>query len=381
VGSPDGVESVVRARYVIDAAGGHGPLTRSELMGRTLDDDLRNIAVYGYYRNVRPHAQLTGGEERRRTTIVTAPEGWVWVIPLKDGITSVGFVTSVAAFRAAGIVDPRQYHDAMLRSLPEFDPLFGDAELVDYRVDGRMIHTVREYSYSCKELWGPGWAAVGDASGFVDAILSIGCFVAQNHGQFLAYALASVLDGQCDEALAFESYATTAQENLRAFRAVAHIFYAFNPDMTAWWRECSERLRSSDLVPEDSDRTSFAAFFTGFAARTSLYEDALDATRSTPSVVSSWSRSARTCSAPTSPSSASAWRVISSARAKWSRAIRSCASRGPTRRAHSCCRGAVRGGWRPRCASTCSSSNRPARASRWSRGGSTCRRGPPKCPG
>jgi hypothetical protein len=186
-------------------------------------------------------------------------------------------VTSVAAFRDAGVTDPRQYHEAMLRSLPEFDQLFGDAELVDYRGDGRMIHSVREYSYGCEDVWGPGWAAVGDASGFVDAILSIGCFVAQNHGQFLAYALASVLDGQCDEALAMTSYATTLQENLRAFRAVAHMFYAWNPDMTAWWRECSARLRSSNLVPDDSDRTAFSAFFTGFAARSGLYEDALDA--------------------------------------------------------------------------------------------------------
>ncbi len=277
VSSPEGVERVVRARYVIDAAGGHGPLTRSEAVGRKLDEDLRNIAVYGYYRNVHPDDLLTGVAAHRRSAIVTAPQGWVWIIPLKDGITSVGFVTSVAAFRAAGVTDPRSYHEAMLKSLPEFDLLFGEAELVDYRGDGRMIHSVREYSYSCQHTWGPGWAVLGDASGFVDAILSIGCFVAQNHGQFLAYALATVLDGRCDEALAFDSYAATVQENLRAFRAVAHMFYAFNPDMTTWWQECSARLRASTLVPDDSDRTAFAAFFTGFAARTSLYEDALDA--------------------------------------------------------------------------------------------------------
>ena len=275
VRSASGEVRDVRARYVVDAAGGAGPLSRSGALGKRLDDDLRNIAVYGYYRNVRAVPELTGDDQHRRTLLVTAPAGWLWVIPLMNGITSVGFVTSLAAYRAAGAPEPAEFHHEMLRSLPEFELLFGEAELVDHRGDGRMIHAVKEYSYSCEQIHGPGWAAVGDSSGFVDAILSIGCFIAHNHGQFLAYTLASLLDGECDEQLAFESYASTVQENLRAFRGVAHIFYAFNPDITVWWRECSARLRASALVPGESDRAAFSAFFTGFAARTSLYDDAL----------------------------------------------------------------------------------------------------------
>ena len=46
-----------------------------------------------------------------------------------------------------------------------YDLLFAEAELVDYRNDGRMVHSVREYSYSCEQISGPGWAAVGDAGG------------------------------------------------------------------------------------------------------------------------------------------------------------------------------------------------------------------------
>lgn len=274
---PSGTTHTIRARIVIDCAGGHGPMTR-EVAGRSDDKALRNIAVYGYYRDVAVVPEITGPSDQRRTTIVTSPRGWVWIIPLRGGVTSVGFVTNIDEYARSGVGDPRDYHRAMLQSLPEYDRLFRDARLVDYRGDGRMIHTVREYSYTCERVWGPGWATVGDASGFVDAILSIGCFVAQNHAQFLAYALASVLDGDCDEDLALSSFATTVQENLRAFRAVAHCFYAFNPDMTVWWRECSARLRESRTVPDGDDRAAFVAFFTGFATRqSSLYEDALDA--------------------------------------------------------------------------------------------------------
>jgi flavin-dependent dehydrogenase len=270
-------EHEIRATYVVDAAGGGGPLSRAGDLNKELDDDLRNIAVYAYYRGVGIVPHLTGDEAHRRTLLVTAPQGWLWIIPLMDGVTSVGFVTSLANYRASGFAEPSQFHDAMLRSLPEFELLFGGAQRVDYRGDGRMVSAVQEYSYSCERIHGPGWAAVGDASGFVDAILSIGCFVAHNHAQYLAYALASILDRECDEALAMQSYAETVQENLRAFRGVAHMFYAFNPDITEWWRECSSRLRASAFVPQEADREAFSAFFTGFAARTSLYEDALHA--------------------------------------------------------------------------------------------------------
>lgn len=273
----DDGERSVRARYVVDCAGGHGPLTK-EVAGRAADAALRNIAVYGYYRGVDVDDALMAAQGKRRTLVITAPQGWFWVIPLMNGVTSVGFVTSVDHYLTSVERDPAAYHAAMLRSLPEYERLFARAELLDHRGDGRMIHTVREYSYSCDTLWGPGWVVAGDASGFVDAVLSIGCFVAQNHAQFLGYALASVLDGQSDEAVAFDSYATTVQENLRAFRAVAHMFYAFNPNIATWWRECAERLGASSLVPDDADREAFVTFSTGFAARnTSLYEDAIHA--------------------------------------------------------------------------------------------------------
>lgn len=273
----DGVEQEVRARYVIDCAGGQGPLTR-DVAGRQDDKILQNIAVHGYFKDVTLVDEVTGGPDDRRTAIVTTPRGWFWIIPVRNGLTSVGFVTSVDEYLASKSGGTTAFFERMLRELPEYEALFARAELVDYRGDGKMIHAVREYSYSCDRLWGPGWATVGDASGFVDAILSIGVFVAQNHAQFLAYALASVLDGACDEALAFGSFETAASDNLRAFRGVAHCFYAYNPDMTVWWRDCAERLRKSRLVPEADERAAFVAFFTGFAAReNSTYEDALEA--------------------------------------------------------------------------------------------------------
>ncbi len=275
----DGRETRVSARYVIDCAGDKGPAHR-QLANRQLDEDLRNVAIYGYLRGVKSVEPLNGTDEKR-TLILTHPQGWVWLIPLKGGVTSVGYVTAAAHYRddlASGAPkDKRAYFESILRGLTEHEQLFEGAELVDYRGDGKLVHAVQEYSYQCERIWGPGWATCGNAAGFVDAILSIGVFMAQTHAQFLACALRSVLDGDVDEERALSCYATTVRDNLSAFRAVAHMFYAFNCSMSEWWRECSQQLRKSTLVPQTGDKQAFLAFFTGFSARSAIYEEAVNA--------------------------------------------------------------------------------------------------------
>lgn len=274
VSTPTG-ERDVRAKWVIDCGSRAGPLARKD-SGRQLDAQLRNVAVFGYLEGLGWKDELNGAPDRRRTLVLTHGDGWVWVIPLAGDVASVGYVTSVERLREDAPDDVEAYYRDKLRALPEHDALFGDARLFDYRGDGRLVRTVQEYSYQCERVHGPGWALCGDAAGFVDAILSIGCFVAMHHAQFLACALASVLDGD-DESFALESYATSARENLAAFRAVAHMFYAFNDSATDFWAECSAQLRRSTLVPDAQDLSAALAFFSGFSARSALYEPAVAA--------------------------------------------------------------------------------------------------------
>ncbi len=275
VRTADGEQHEVAAKLVVDCAGAHGPAHRT-LSERVLDESLRNIAVYAYMRGVGADPELNGTDEKR-TLILTHKRGWVWVIPLRDGITSVGFVTAVDNYRKAGVDDHRAYYKGIIEELREYDQLFAEAELVDYHGDGRLVHTVQEYSYQCERIAGPGWATCGNAAGFVDAILSIGVYVAQTHAQFLACALRSVLDGEVSEREALDCYATTVRENLGAFRAVAHLFYAFNGSMSEWWQGCSAQLRKSTLVPSTQDKGAFLAYFTGFSARSAIYEEAVNA--------------------------------------------------------------------------------------------------------
>lgn len=269
-----GEEVDIACEWAIDCGGFGGPLTR-RLAGHSQDDALRNIAVWGYHRNIGWRDDLNGSALKSRALLMSHDTGWVWILPISHELTSVGFVTSIDAYQAEGVEDQEAWYRGKLATLPEGADLFADAELVDYRGDGKLVHAIKEFSYACDRLWGPGWVLAGDSSGFVDAILSIGCFLAQHHGQFLSYALASVLDGDVDEEVALDSYQTTVKEGLESFRAVAHMLYAFNSQTTDWWRECSSVLRESMLVPQEADPGAFRAFFTGFSTRNALYDDAV----------------------------------------------------------------------------------------------------------
>jgi flavin-dependent dehydrogenase len=55
------------------------------------------------------------------------------------------------------------------------------------------VRSITDYSYSCSRMAGPGWILVGDASCFVDPVLSSGVQLATYHGMFAAMVLNTVL--------------------------------------------------------------------------------------------------------------------------------------------------------------------------------------------
>lgn len=272
VAGPDGPRPV-RAKWVIDAGGDAAPVTRA-LGGRNRDPALRNVAVYAYVQGVRWIPGLTGTRDHPRTAILTHPEGWIWIIPLRDGLASVGFVTHITTHQANKLATAEETFWHRLRTVREFDELLSGAEIVDYGT-GQSVHVVQDFSSVCDQLGGPGWTLVGDAAGFIDPILSTGCYLGQSHAQFVASGVADILDGRHDEEEVLETYASIVRENLSAFREVAYLFYRFSVESSDWWRSCSEALARRRSVASSDDEETFLAFLTGFQQRLPTYDGAL----------------------------------------------------------------------------------------------------------
>jgi flavin-dependent dehydrogenase len=172
----DGSAVTVGAAYLVDATG------RATLLG----NQLRLKRRYRKHQSAALYAHFTGilrrdGEDAGNISIYRVADGWVWVIPLPDGITSIGLVCGPDTLRGrAG--DSEAFLMRTLRSIPTLAPRLAQPKLVGH------LEATGNYSYACTELTGPRWIMVGDAGVFVDPIFSSGVHFAL-HGARAAAAL------------------------------------------------------------------------------------------------------------------------------------------------------------------------------------------------
>jgi flavin-dependent dehydrogenase len=108
--------------------------------------------------------------------------GWSWRIPLNARV-SVGVVLNRAAAAGLGAA-PEARLEAAIAASDVLRATVGDARRVT------DVATYGNYQLISTRGVGPGWAAVGDAFGFVDPMLSPGVMVALRSAEMLAACLA-----------------------------------------------------------------------------------------------------------------------------------------------------------------------------------------------
>jgi flavin-dependent dehydrogenase len=190
--APDGPRRFA-ARFVLDASGRDGVMASRHALRHS---DRRNgtAAVFAHYRNVALRAETQG-----YISIHLTDDGWFWVIPLRDGITSVGFVGNQAAFkRRHGRLDA--FLAERLRDSPTMTGRMKHAELVG------EVRGAANYSYRASRAWGDRWMMIGDAFAFVDPVFSSGVLLAMSAAERgAATALAWLEDPRRGMALARQS--------------------------------------------------------------------------------------------------------------------------------------------------------------------------------
>lgn len=171
----------IACRYVLDASGQSAVISR-QLGTRQIDPDFRFMSVWGYFKNSKyfSYDGVAYPAEKVReippTTYVTSLDetgdaGWCWHIKLREN-TSVGLVMAMDVLREHkdSAESWESYFLRRLENLPVVCDLLKDAEYIE-----DSLHITRDYSYNVSEVAGPGYFLLGDASGFVDPIFSVGC--------------------------------------------------------------------------------------------------------------------------------------------------------------------------------------------------------------
>ncbi|MBM6406087.1 FAD-dependent oxidoreductase [Phycicoccus sp. CSK15P-2] len=247
--SRGGTSHEVRARFVIDASGRSGVITSGHLRSRSRPARGSAVAVYRHF----------GGVDERHNPGVegdiqvgTHDDGWVWAIPIRADVISVGVVTTPETLRAAD--SRQQLFDTHLARIPRVvERLRGAEPLTEVQVEG-------DFTYYSDDITGPGYAVAGDAGAFTNPIFSAGVYLALVTGVRAAEA------AMAEHPTAMAEYADFYKTGYDTYAKLVDIFYdadrrigrVFRGAGAAATPEFASRLFGGDFWSEDNPMTRYA---------------------------------------------------------------------------------------------------------------------------
>ena len=242
------------ARFVIDGSGQSAIISR--LKGaRKWDKNFRNLAVYAYFKGI---ARLPSPDQNN-IFVESYADGWIWNIPLKDGLSSVGAV--VDAKKATKVLKHQsiqEFFENQISATSHNREMIKIAEQVGHPT------VVRDWSYISEEMAGPGWASAGDAACFIDPLFSSGVHIALMSGILSsAYAVTSLESPDMSEPTA-AVYQEMILREYSLFRELANLFYESNRSIDSYFWE-ARRIAGTR---EDTDaRSAFVRAVSGQSVR------------------------------------------------------------------------------------------------------------------
>jgi flavin-dependent dehydrogenase len=186
--------------YVVDASGRSGVLSRQHFDNRRPHEIFRNVAIWGYWRGGRILPNTPGGG----IDVISHPDGWYWVIPLRNDMYSVGFVTHQQNFlsKRQEYSSPTEMLRAMVAESPTVSDLMSDATF-----EGK-VRVEQDFSYVADQFCGPGFYEVGDAACFLDPLLSTGVHLALYSAMLASASILATARGSVTEKEALGFYET-----------------------------------------------------------------------------------------------------------------------------------------------------------------------------
>jgi flavin-dependent dehydrogenase len=220
----DGREYQIQARYVVDASGRDTFLAAKKKIRRK-NHEHQSAAIFGHFAGALPRP----GEDAGNISIYRFDYGWMWMIPLPEGVMSVGAVCRPEYLkqRKGRTVE---FLTETLRQNPALWARLEKATLI-----GNEVRVTGNYSYDSARMGGPGWVLVGDAFAFLDPVFSSGVYLAMSGAEQAAQAVDEALRNPEREAALLRKLEKRQRAGMARF---AFFIYRFNgPIMSQMFRE------------------------------------------------------------------------------------------------------------------------------------------------
>ncbi len=190
-----GERRTARCKVLVDATG-RSTLLSSRLSRRYSHPKLRKAAFYTHFDG----AGRRLNEDGSTLTDIHATEGgWLWCIPLRGDLTSIGAVLDGDFVKASGR-SPEDLFAAAVQADPEIAAWTAGARQT------MQLHRIPSISYLNDDFTGDGFLMIGDASLFIDPIFSAGVTIAMRGAEFAADAISEALRSGDSSAAAFKKY-------------------------------------------------------------------------------------------------------------------------------------------------------------------------------
>jgi flavin-dependent dehydrogenase len=204
----------ITARYVVDATGRDTLLSVKKRLRRK-NTEHQSAAIFGHFRG----AERRPGEDAGNISIYRFEHGWMWMIPLPDGVMSIGAVCRPAYLKQR----KGRTVDFLLETLRRNDGVKSrmvHAELIDGEV-----RVTGNYSYDSTQMGGAGWVMIGDAFAFLDPVFSSGVYLAMSGAEQAATVVDEALREPAREAALLRKLERRQRAGMKRF---AFFIYRFN---------------------------------------------------------------------------------------------------------------------------------------------------------
>jgi flavin-dependent dehydrogenase len=223
VHTDDGRDYQIQARYLVDASGRDTFLSAKKKL-RQKNNQHQSAAIFGHFHG----AEMRPGEDAGNISIYRFNHGWMWMIPLPQGVMSVGAVCrpDYLKQRKGRTVE---YLLETLRLNPGLWRRLEHAQLI-----GNEVRVTGNYSYDSKQMGGIGWVMIGDAFAFLDPVFSSGVYLAMSGAEQAAQVVDTALREPAREAALLRRLERRQRAGMRRF---SFFIYRFNgPVMTQLFR-------------------------------------------------------------------------------------------------------------------------------------------------
>ncbi|SHN47301.1 NAD(P)/FAD-dependent oxidoreductase [Cryptosporangium aurantiacum] len=224
----NGVTQQVRARFVVDTSGRAGIISHQHFGHRRPNTRLQLVAYYKHYTGV---DEATNPGVEGDIQVGNHADGWLWAIPIRKDVLSVGAVTPAATLRG------RTPEDVFTEHVSRVDR-------INVRLAGATasapVRGESDYCYYTNTVVGNGWFLAGDAGCFIDPVFSAGVYLGVVSGTRAGEAVTRILDGADEQetATAYENFYKTGYD---CYTRLIYAFYESNFNFIAYVRNLAQQ--------------------------------------------------------------------------------------------------------------------------------------------